>query len=131
MSGVLTRSEWIIWRGCPGASKASAAASISTAIFWSSRRLAARNPTGAALWMRLRKRPGTIRESAVQNSDEALDVEIAAHHQARPVGHIRVRAGGRARRMGGFRRLRVLEPGSCQRWPEAARGAPFGLSWDR
>jgi len=41
------------------------------AIFWSSRRPAEGHPTGAALWMRLRKLPGTIRASAVRNSDEA------------------------------------------------------------
>src|SRR3954462_5247773 len=71
MSGVLMRSERIIWPGFPGARKASAAASTSMAIFWSSRRPAVGHPTGAALWMRSRKLPGTIRASAVLNSDEA------------------------------------------------------------
>src|SRR3954462_15787392 len=76
MSGVLMRSERIIWPGFPGARKASAAASTSMAIFWSSRRPAVGHPTGAALWMRSRKLPGTIRASAVLNSDEAQMLKL-------------------------------------------------------
>src|ERR1700710_679699 len=76
MSVVLTRSEWITWRVSHGARPGRAAVSTSMAIFWSSCRPAAGRPTGPVWWMRLRKLPGTIRASAVRNSDEAQMLKL-------------------------------------------------------
>src|SRR3979411_598455 len=70
------RSEWTIWRGFPGARKASAAASTSMAIFWSSRRPTEGHPTGPALWMRSRRLPGMLRAIAVRNSDETQMLKL-------------------------------------------------------
>ena len=49
------------------------------------------------------RRHGSIRKTARAAHDEA-----AAHHPARSLRHVRVRARGRARRMGGVGRLHVL-----------------------
>ena len=55
----------------PSARPASAAASTSTAIFWSPGLPAAERRNGAVLWMRLEAPLGMIRRRAVRNSDEA------------------------------------------------------------
>ena len=65
-----------------------------------------------------RARPGSIRRP------ERRAHEAVAHHQARSVGHFRVRARRRAGRMGGVRRLRVLGRRSRRRW-KARRARAF------
>src|ERR1035437_1144800 len=104
-----------IWSGCRP-SRACAATSTRTAIC-----------CGAA-WVRSRSssrgccrgwpsRPGSIRWRRGRVR------EAVAHHTARSFRHLRVREGGRARRMGGVGRVCVLEHG-CRR----ARGQG-ALGW--
>ena len=54
--------------------------------------------------------------------------ETVAHHPARSVRHVRVRARRRARRMGGVGRLRVLECGSGDARRQGALGVPRRIS---
>ena len=54
--------------------------------------------------------------------------EVAPHHQARSVRHLRVRARGRARRMGGLGRVHVLETPIRMRL-KASRARPFAVDF--
>ena len=67
-------------------------------------------------------RPGSIRRQRSRGR------EAVAHHTARSVGHLRVRESGRARRMGGVRRLRVLGRRSGDAGRQGALGLPRRLS---
>ncbi len=78
---------------------------------------------------RWRRRAGSIRRP------EGRGYEASAHHPARSVRHFRVRACGRARRMGGVRLVRVLgcqperSPARRARRSAAAFSASTTLGW--
>ena len=83
------------------AKKACAATSTRMAICWCAAPAATRS-SAARLLRRSRRRPGSIRQPGSRWH------EAVAQHQARSVGHFRVRQGGGAGRVGGVRRLRLL-----------------------
>src|SRR5262249_50834611 len=59
---------------------------------------------------------------------EGREGEASAHHSARPVGYVRVRARSRSGRMGGVRRLHVRARGSGCARGQITRGLPRGIS---
>ena len=82
--------------------RACAATSTTTATCWCG--AWAKPKSSAARWCRRSPAPSWLDPA---NRRAARD-EAAAHHPARSVRHVRVRARRRARRMGGVRRLHVL-----------------------
>ena len=83
-----------------------------------------RRRASRACCQRSRCRRGSTRRPGVRG-------EAAAHHPARSIGHIRVRARGGAGRMGGVGYFRVLRRRSGSARGQGARRLPRRLPWCR
>ena len=92
--GLRRGAQRTIRRGCRP-SRASGATSTTTAICWCGAWARPSVERRRAL-PRSRRRPGSIRATG------GPPVKLIAHHPARSIGHLRVRARGRAGRMGGL-----------------------------
>ena len=106
----------VIWRGLRPR-RACAATSTTTAISWCGASGKGDEPSA-------RRCCRVLGQALLARSGRAKGpraMKLSAHHPARSLGHLRVRARGRARRMGGVRRLRVL--GSPIRLRSKARRA--------